>query len=78
MEIPGRPAGGDWKLEIGNEKFPKMGLYRFDSAFIQNLQADAEGNIVKNPSTTITANIVSKAKAAFASAFTPSFALARA
>lgn len=55
-----------------------MGLSSFDSAFIQNLQADAGGIIVKNPSTTITANIVSRAKAAFASAFTPSFALARA
>lgn len=55
-----------------------MGLHRFDSALIQNLQADAEGIIAKNPSTTIPANIVSKAKSAIASAFSPSFAFARA
>jgi len=51
------------------------GLSSFDSVLFQNRQADVGNHRKKSPHT-ITANIVSKVKTAFANAFAPSFASA--
>jgi hypothetical protein len=50
-----------------------MGLSSFDSVLFQNRQADAGSHRKKSPHM-ISANITQKVKAAFASAFAPSFA----
>jgi hypothetical protein len=50
------------------------GLSRFDRSYFQNTQADLDGMVVKIAIMMITANFITKAKNAFASAFAPSFA----
>ncbi len=54
------------------------GLSRLDRMYFQNTQADLGNMIVKLVPTMITANFITKAKTAIASAFAPSFAFARA
>jgi len=53
-----------------------MGLFRLDSVYFQNMQADPESMVVNLTLTMIIANIISKTKSALANAFAPSYALA--
>ena len=52
------------------------GLFRLDSVYFQNMQADPECMVVNLTLNLIIANIISKTKSAFANAFAPSYALA--
>ena len=54
------------------------GLSRLDRTHFQNTQADLDDMVVNIVITMITANFITKAKTAIASAFAPSFAFARA
>ena len=54
------------------------GLFRLDSVYFQNRQADLEDTVVNLVLTMIIANFISKTKNTFANAFAPSFALAHA
>lgn len=52
------------------------GLFRLDSVYFQNKQADLEDMVVNLVLMMIIANLISKTKSAFANAFAPSYALA--